>query len=150
MDETQYYEWDYTTRTVIQYERQGECNGCGACCKAHIEFRTSIRPDLPPNVRMEGDPEPREGGAYTTGKGIWSEVRLPDGRRRFFEVYEIKPDTGRCSQLGEDNKCTMHLSKLLICSGWPFAPSQVAPFPECSYSFVEVGRWNISEATDEQ
>lgn len=137
MSDLRYYRWDFDNREMVQYERQGECNGCGACCRALISFRVAG------NLK---DVDPRdlsyEGAVHV---GVWAEVT--DGiRRRLFTVQEITPEVKRCSALSEDNKCTVHnLDKPRICEVWPVTPDQVTPFPECSYSFTEIGRWKLED-----
>lgn len=38
MDGMRYFEFDIDSHTVTEYERIGECNGCGACCRELVEF----------------------------------------------------------------------------------------------------------------
>ena len=38
-----YLGWDYDAHEVIEYERQGECNKYGDCCRATIVLRCKIR-----------------------------------------------------------------------------------------------------------
>lgn len=131
-----YRKWDYTNNTVTTLERQGECNGCGACCKAVIRFLSYPYAKTPTE---DTDPiDNREGGLYADEEGVWNEVENEQGERRLFKVLEIDKDSQphhRCSALSVDNRCAVHSEKFLICKGWPFAPEQVEPFEECSYRF---------------
>ena len=36
-----FFEWNYDDGIVIAYERLGECNGCGDCCRAEIRFNVT-------------------------------------------------------------------------------------------------------------
>lgn len=130
-----YIDWNYDTQEAIEYERVGECNGCGACCMAIIEFNVSNYDD-----GQQG------GKSVVAGEGgIWTEISRGNVRR----FFKFKPvDTSRysrCDMLNYDNKCRLHAygAKKLIQSGWPFSPQNIIPFPTCSYSFREINRWVI-------
>jgi hypothetical protein len=132
-----FFEWDYDQNVVIEYERQGDCNSCGQCCMALIEFTISgLKADRAINV---GD-----GGPSTTGKGVWHEVRIGN-KRRFFQVDRAEPNHKACSHLMEDMLCDVHLTKPLLHKSWPMSPRQVIPFDQCSYTFREVDRAEIVE-----
>jgi Fe-S-cluster containining protein len=132
-----YIRWDYDNKIATEFERQGDCNGCGACCRALIEFRVhgNLQDDDPRNL---GD------GVAVDAEGIWAEVS-DDENRRYFQVTTIDhhPEEKPCSKLGEDKKCMVHFDKPRICSVWPVIPDQVTPFPDCSYSFNEIQRWQF-------
>lgn len=130
-----YRKWDYDTNRVTEYVREGECNGCGACCKALIQFTVAGR------VK---DKDGRNLGNTTNGVGVWSEVQNGK-KRRFFRInlMDLKPEAVTCSALSPENKCTVHQTKLPICEVWPVLPEQVTPFSECSYKFIEIGSWPI-------
>ena len=132
-----YFEWNYDTRQVIEYEREGDCNRCGECCKAVVRFTYS---GTKPESRRDDSPN-------TDKSGLWAEVNI-EGRPRYM-VKLIEIDTAeehRCPKLSPDGgACMMHLEKARICSEWPFHPSHVTPFPHCSYSFREVARWPIED-----
>src|SRR5712691_7519931 len=70
--QNQFYEWNYDEGVVILYERLGECNGCGDCCMAAIQFAVA--------GRLTHGSKPWEqhgnGGSDTTASGVWSEVRV--------------------------------------------------------------------------
>lgn len=133
-----FYKWDYTKDEATEFERLGDCNGCGACCKAVIAFVVSGR------VK---DKDARNLGDSTDGEGIWAEVQK-DKKRRYFQVTSVQEtDKVNCSKLGENNQCTVHSGKPVLCEVWPVIPEQVTPFPECSYSFKEVRKWTISTQT---
>lgn len=134
MSDIRYFSWDYDTNTAIEYERLGECNGCGACCYARVEFHLS-----------SPLPDYHEGGTTTDETGIWIEWASGD-QRRFFKFKPV--DTSqyeKCSMLNYDNRCRLHAyaAKKLIQSGWPFCSDNVSPFRECSYSFREINRFTF-------
>lgn len=134
-----FYEWDYDTGKVIQYQRNGECNECGQCCIALIGMKTAFD-------RSKGESGGRNGGTGTTEKGIWSEVEI-DNASRYYQITEIDTENteSRCPALSQENKCTEHFDRANLCKDWPMSPRQAEPFSDCSYSFEEIERWNISE-----
>jgi len=136
-----FFEWDYDNQVVIEYERLGECNGCGDCCTALIPFTIAGVS----KASAESWDEAGKGGPATTGTGVWNEV--PVGvTRRFFRVGDIDPATRhRCPHLTEDNQCAIHLIKPLFHKAWPLSPRHVAALERCSYSFRELGRWPLQK-----
>jgi len=42
-----------------------------------------------------------------------------------------------CNLLDSNNKCTCNGSKPLLCKLWPFKPSDLKWFPECTYRFIK-------------
>jgi Fe-S-cluster containining protein len=136
-----YFEWDYDKNVVIEYEREGECNGCGDCCKAAIRF--FVTAGVNPNDPQAAWEAAGNGGLSTTGKGQWSEIQIGD-KRRFFQIQEITLGAHTCRHLTEDKKCDIHFTKPLFHKAWPMAPGQVSPFERCSYSFREIGRRPIT------
>ncbi len=142
-DPVRYFEWDIPNDKVVEYARAGECCGCGACCMAFIAFTTQ--------AHGFGHANPIAGWNSANGElapcadGISIEVKVGD-KRRFFNNMRIETkDQPRCSHLTADNRCSTHIGKMLLHRTWPMTPSQVTPFPECTYTFTEVGRWKISE-----
>lgn len=133
-----FYEWNYDEGVVILYERLNECNGCGDCCMAAIQFAVAGR--LTKGERPWE--EHGNGGSDTTGTNIWSEVRVGE-ERRFFRQIEAKPGTGRCQNLTEDMRCAIHFTKPLFHKSWPMAPRQITEFKRCSYTFRELARWSL-------
>jgi Fe-S-cluster containining protein len=138
-----FFEWDYDNLVVIEYERLGECNGCGDCCIALIPFTIAGQPkEVAESWEGAGS-----GGAATTGTGVWNEVRV-GATRRFFRVGEIDASTRqRCPHLTENNQCAIHLTKPLFHKAWPLSPRHVTALERCSYSFREVGRWPLQKPT---
>lgn len=133
---TTYFEWDYDQRRVTEYKRSGKCNQCGACCRAFITF-THV---MPPRA---GDS--KKGGPTTDGRGVWQEVN--EGRWRYFYAITIEDGELHCQCLTEDNRCKAHddPERSKICQVWPITPSNIAPFPECGWSFEVVNHWPIDE-----
>jgi len=89
----------------------------------------------------------KAGGHLTNGEGIWQEVKI--GRwRHFFRLIKINLDELGCNDCDDDTGlCGIYGNDIRswICNEWPFSPRCIVPFPECGYSFEEIGRWNISE-----
>lgn len=138
MPDLRFFEWDYDNDLVTEFERSGDCNGCGACCMGLIRFMVAGGDTLKANHN------PRNGGPTTDGAGVWLSVAV-GGKARYFKMVSIEKTDHRCSMLTTDNKCRIHLGKSLFSRAWPMNPSQIEPFDRCSYAFREVGRWKISE-----
>lgn len=147
---SQYFRWDYEKHELVKFERSGECNRCGACCKALIRFVASEHGELGPNNTYENE-DIRNGGRYVDQEGVWNEVVNDKGERRYFKFTEINPNDPEhpaCLHLqgsGHEHACAVHFDKNLLCRSWPMSPEHVTPFPECSYTFTEIGRWSMSE-----
>jgi hypothetical protein len=137
-----FYEWNYDEGVVILYERIGECNGCGDCCLAAIQFTVAGRL----NKGERPWEEYGNGGSDTTGHDIWSEARVGD-ERRFFRIVDTQLNGGRCRHLTEDMRCDIHFTKPLFHKSWPMSPRQVTPFERCSYTFRELARWPLGALT---
>ena len=136
-----YFEMDMDEKLVTEYERAGDCNGCGACCTAVITFQVSgtITADL----KIW---DARNGGNAPGTEGKWQGV-LVNGKYRFWRMTDVNYDNpnGKCSMLSDSNRCKIHIGKSLLSRQWPMSPSQVDPFPECSYSFQVKQQWTLSE-----
>lgn len=132
-----YFTFDYNAGTVIEWERTGECNGCAACCTTVIRWQIDMNSQLP---GWDG----RNGATTTDRQGRETGVYI-NGRWRFFKSLEVTTESHRCSMLTANNRCIVHTGKRLISRAWPMAPEHVTPFPQCSYSFQEVGRWTVEE-----
>ena len=132
---TRYIDWDYDTNIATEYERTGECNQCGDCCKRRV------------NTRMVDGDKMNHGGRTTDGDGRWSEI--DDGKKEEFIKFYMEPgDTHEtCVALDPYNRCIEQEfgKKPWVCAIWPTAPSDIEQFPRCSYEFVEINRWKIDE-----
>lgn len=134
MTDKHYYKWDEEEQICTGYIRHGECKQCGACCRAHIVYRVAGE------VAMQ---DRKNGGSRTTGIGIWSEISSGD-ERTFFETIKVGEGKG-CSRLGKNNVCKEYKERRVICTEWPFNPSDLEHFPNCGYSFEEDGKWTYEE-----
>lgn len=137
---TRYTDWDYETNIATEYKRIGECNQCGDCCKKRI------------NIKMINGNKSTHGGETTDGDGRWSEI---DGGKKeeFIKFYMNSNDTHQtCVALGPDNQCIEQElgKKPWVCSVWPTAPSDIEPFENCSYQFVEVAWWEIQQLIEKE
>lgn len=139
MDRPRYYKFDFDQGVVIEYERQGECCECGACCNTVIKWQGT-------NGGPKGIKEWNGGNGDLAifREGVWTGIYIKD-RWRFFKDMQITDEPHKCSMLTDDNRCKIHTGKRLISSAWPMLPDHVTPFAECSYTFTEVGRWTVAE-----
>lgn len=135
-----FIEWDYETRIATEYERSGECNGCGACCTGSIFYLgDGDRPGW--NAHNGYSAAMRSPQSVLKDKRIVNEVQV-NGKSRYFTDITIKLDPAvRCPMLSAENRCRIHVGKGLISRAWPMSPKQVDPYPECSYSFKIVKQW---------
>lgn len=129
------YLWDYDQKIVVQYGRFGECTRCGSCCMGGVHFSVTDAVDKD---------ELRRGGQATTGVGKWMETRS-NGVRTFFKMKPYQPGGKRCSHLGENQVCSIYSNRPPFCRGWPFLPTDITPFPNCTYQFQKLGQWSFEE-----
>jgi Fe-S-cluster containining protein len=139
MPRLRFFEWNFDLDTVIEYERTGDCNGCGACCLHVIKWQVFQR-----SKRQEQSFKNGMAVDEVFSDGVWTEFRT-GSTRRFFWGLITTDEAHRCPALTEDKRCSVHTGKSQICSVWPLTPKDIAPFPECSYQFREVSRQKISE-----
>lgn len=140
MADPRYFRFDYDRGLVTEYVREGECNGCGACCLVVIKWLASNNRDLgdKANAWNAGNGDrwmDAEEGIYTAV--YWGE------QWRFFRSLQITDEAHRCGSLTADNRCSVHLGKRLISRAWPMLPEHVTPFPECSFQFREIAQWTM-------
>lgn len=141
MTPPRYLKWDYDQQIVIEYHRTGECNGCGQCCRAHIEYKVA-------GAYSQG---PATMGSGTNQQGVWYEVSQEGNRYLMSSPVITLREGHRCPLLSVDNLCTRHEDKslqkkeLMLCAVWPVGPEQVEAFDECSYEFEEVCRWALED-----
>jgi Fe-S-cluster containining protein len=129
------YLWDYDKKIAIQYIRVGECNMCGACCRGIINFSV---------VNMIEKDNPDNGGKATSQEGQWVEV-CPNGQKIYFKMREYDRCERQCKHLKGDATCGVYSKRSTLCREWPFSPTDLIPFPDCSYEFVKVGQWTFDE-----
>ena len=136
--------WDYDAQEVREYEREGECNGCGDCCRGTIRLQTAgnlhaseTTPDNPYHA----------GGDTTSGVGLWAEVQTSNGVRHFWRTVDASAEGKACPALLDDNRCRLQLegSKPVLCAVWPMIPQDIVSFPRCSYTFKEIARTPFAE-----
>ena len=130
-----YYLWNYDRRVVVQYRRMGSCCQCGECCRGSL--RVSVRKSIE-------DGKPRQGGEVTSGKNQWVEARH-NGRRIFFRMLGVEGQSSDCYWQNKQGLCTFYENRHFLCQAWPFTPHDIELFPECSYTFIELGRWTFEE-----
>lgn len=120
-----YIEWNYDEMLAIEYERHGECNQCGECCKAKITFKGK-----------------RCGGDGTDEIGAWSEINDENENRLFFKPFKFELDEYTCPKY-KNYKCSIYDNREEICITWPLSPRDVIMMPSCSYWFDEIDQWKI-------
>ena len=135
-----FIKWDYDAGLATEYERTGECNRCGECCKNEIHYRAAGRYT---NTHGAG-----RMGNTTDGHGVWSEYST--GKMRRFIKLDFAIVGRPCSLLGENGVCSMHDSKSVamrkqgaLCLAWPIIPEHVVLCKGCSYTFREIAHWEI-------
>ena len=133
--ERAYYEYNFDAGYVMQFVREGFCNGCGACCQAQTELETAPTNDRPPDLGNT-DWTNRLGE-----KGVWTVARDNQGFYFATRLHKSRADVP-CPAHGSDGKCRIHnVGKPIICQEWPMGPEQAALYPECSYWFKPIRAW---------
>jgi Fe-S-cluster containining protein len=143
---TDFYEWNYDTGKITLWQRNGECNHCGQCCKdaADIGFDVASSMEIKPGQYQENY-NTKNGGDTTSGKVVWSEGR-ENKRRVFFGNIRRLNKTGYTPcEMWKNERCSMHDEKPNICKLFPMSPHDVVMFNECSYSFEKIEEWDMSE-----
>lgn len=149
MADMRYFEWDYDNDTLTEFVREGECNGCGACCMTVIKWQYSQanRDEIEARTGLRSW-NPSNGVSQAHREGVVTEIRIGD-KSRYYADLVVTDKAERCPCLTSDKRCAVHTGKRRICTAWPMSPRHVEPFKECSYSFREIGRWKISEIETE-
>lgn len=131
---TEQHDWE--AQEVIYYERHGECNMCGDCCSKRITLGGY---DDQPN-------DPREGLPTITINGKWGTMF---DERLFFRFTDTDKEE-KCIAYIEGEGCDMHETgeKPICCQIFPQIPEDIALLPNCSYTFIEVGRRDMSKDDD--
>ena len=132
-----FYLWDYDRGEVTQYLRLGECNGCGDCCRGKVKFSV---------VDLYEPDYPKHGGMATSGEGLWAEARW-NGKRVFYRMRGYEDHAYGCNWLDENGRCSSYETRFFLCEVWPLSPHDIVSFPNCSYSFKELGCWKFDEIT---
>lgn len=131
-----YIKWDYDRNEATEYERVGECNYCGQCCKMVQQYRRYGHLTKGA-IGIMGD--------RTDKVGVWSEYR-ENGQGRLISLPFITGEEHPCVML-KDNKCIIHttftMDNLTLCKAWPVIPEHVKELDQCSYTFVERKKWKI-------
>lgn len=137
-EQYRFFELDNDAGVVIEYERLGECNGCGMCCMEQVAFAIGGK-DVPQGWDFRN-------GWHPVNKGKSSGV-LVNGHWRWFSnfVFGGNPNFKACHNLSADKRCKIHLGKTLLSRAWPITPDHAAAFSECSYTFQEINRWPMDD-----
>jgi len=140
-----YLKWDYDAQAVTEYRRHGQCNNCGQCCRAHIQYELA-------GPHATEDRRSAQVGTGTSESGVWHEVS--EGEHRWMIGNAIVSQQGKhqCPLLdGDTLLCTKHEEKdpesneLALCALWPMGPEHVESFDECSYEFEEIASWRMQD-----
>lgn len=127
--------WDYDNNVVTEWCRMGGCNHCGECCEVTIYI----------DVCGATEEERRNGGNGVSEEGVWHE--WDNGERRFWRVNNIAHDEP-CTCFNDwkdDGGCQIETCKSLICTAWPLHPDHVNEFDNCSYRFVKLNEWELTD-----
>ena len=125
-----YRTFDYNTMLRTTWERTGECNFCGECCKTMIYMDDTTYG----TGREDGEDRVRK----NSQSGVWHEWEAY-GRFRYWKI-RIEPDEPPhhdCFMTNGENCYDGAPCKGLLCTAWPLHPDHVKIFPECSYIFTE-------------
>lgn len=134
-----YAEYDYDAGVITEYERLGKCTQCGDCCRALIRFTyTGTKPDATDN-------EKKGGGLTTDGAGKWQGYQDDSGQWRYVKLIECVPGDTACFKLCEDGRCGMYEDRNPYCQIWPLAPTDIAKFPKCGFSFKKTNEWPLEQ-----
>lgn len=130
--------WDNVKRIATEYERTGQCNGCGDCCAVVICFDT---------VSPLDSVDSRNGGKTMRNYGVWNEVSDEAGKRFYGDVKVGAVRTGyACPLLTLENRCAKNADKHQMSKDYPFDPRQVdGELWRCSFRFKEIGQWSYAE-----
>jgi len=120
--------WTVENGELVEYERHGECNQCGeCCCTKTIGYRC--------RANSQGK---NEEGEEQVDYGDWEgwHSLYAQGLTWWFKITEVKDEPYECSRL-QDGKCDVWKSDEFpaICRYWPFHPSNLEKFPNCSFTF---------------
>jgi len=128
------YEWDFDKNEVVQWERRGECNQCGDCCRVCVKYN---KPSEDINVQ-----EATANGNY---HGICNQVQV-DGKDNYFWDVRIDnndKDFQPCEDL-KGNSCFSHNgTREVLCRYFPMSPRNAELFEQCSYRFEKIESWEI-------
>ncbi len=140
-----YIEWDFDKGVVVEYKRHGECNRCGDCCVALIQFTIDGRysPLLKTRIAATSTEDKK---AVDNAPNVWIELKADD-KRYLHKMLEIDVEHKQpCGKLIiEDGvaSCKIQFDKDVFHKEWPMSPQHVTPFPRCSYSFEKVKEWKF-------
>lgn len=152
---TLFYEWDYDKDRVITWERAGECNHCGQCCKdAHLINYGFLNDEESNHFYEEKGIKPKDGSLWPAEEGIWTEQAVEnDDDRRFFGNVRVIPqdEPWKPCPSWTGTGCALHgLDKPGLCKTWPHTPTQIEGFTECSYTFTKINEEVISEKKESE
>ena len=115
----------------VKYLREGSCNLCGlCCCKNVIGVKITAGCGNEHN-EIETNWSDWEGYSEFSAQGINWWVKL-DVRDEMREKPCLSLVDGRCSTWKDDDW-------LAVCRYFPVHPKDIEKFPECTFSFREIG-----------
>ena len=127
--------WTVENGVPVAYERKGECNGCGKCCCQHtISFEYRVRCEAADRDKGKSADEEwseSEGWHLLYHHGVWW----------YFKITGVEETGKTCPCLDDGNKCAVWMDERdfpPICRYWPFHPSNLEQYPECSFTFEHV------------
>ena len=126
--------WIVEDGKLVEYERLGKCKQCGQCCCSNtIMFQIGSYTEGTLDKSTEAD------------EGDWSDYEgftvLRSQRLLWYMSATVKKGKGPCEDF-EDGRCTIWMQDDFpaICRYWPVHPNNLEHFPDCGFSFKEVGR----------
>jgi len=117
--------WIVENGKLRKWERTGQCNGCGDCCKGYdISYEYNV------GAQGEGNDDYAEWEGWSAFKhhGVWWWMRVTGIERE---------EKARCGCL-EGNRCTVWMDEVefpLLCRYFPVHPDNVKAFERCGFNF---------------
>jgi len=116
----------------VEYERTGECNKCGDCCRGEIVFSCNAHTE-----KKEQTKDGKNGLVSWEGWACFRDAGLLwwYHTRNNFEEYP-----GQCCKLRGDECTVWEIGawQKTICRHWPVHPMDLREFPRCGFSFERV------------
>lgn len=122
------YIWIVEQGQLVLYKRNGECKGCGACCREYfISFETG---------HCSKEEVVAKGEDFLSWEG-WSYIEDGDFCRWMkATVLGIRHREKQCISL-DGNRCKLWRDDAwpFVCRYWPIHPQNLERFPDCGFAF---------------
>lgn len=136
--------WNYKEGIVTRYKRNGECNGCGDCCRKLIFVQ-------PPNDEIEETLSKHSGESEADFHSEHMEPEFDNPDRHLWR-FDVTDQDHTCAMLqaleGGKGSCKIQSEKPAQCTIFPTHPNDIKNLPNCSYSFETVEQWTFEPTRD--